>query len=144
VFESTADGSGRAVTPGFGTERTGPVSGTRHYGAAMSAERISPVVPVDDLAAAVTVWSAVLGVDPTFVDGDRWAQFDVGGSRLALAGTDRASDEPGVMIKVADAAASRDQYQAAGIACGELVEGAHELRFELEGAGLAVTVYSAR
>ena len=40
--------------------------------------------------AAAKVWAALLGVAPTFVDGDRWAQFDVNGKRIALAGTDRA------------------------------------------------------
>ena len=86
----------------------------------MGVEKVTPVVPVNNMAAAVAAWSAALGTEPTFVDGDRWAQFDVGGSRIALAGTDRASDDPGLMIKVDDAAATRDSYAAAGADVGEL------------------------
>lgn len=110
----------------------------------MSAERISPVVPVDDLANAVTTWSTVLGVEPTFVDGDRWAQFDVGGSRLALAGTDRATDDAGVMIKVGDIQSAHDAYGQAGLEVGPVSEGAHEVRFELGGLAIPVTIYSSR
>jgi catechol 2,3-dioxygenase-like lactoylglutathione lyase family enzyme len=66
----------------------------------MAVEKLSFVLPVDDLAVAVAFWKDLLGMDPTFVDGDRWAQFDHGGARLALAGKDRASDSPGVMLKV--------------------------------------------
>ncbi|MDG2114912.1 MAG: bleomycin resistance protein, partial [Actinomycetota bacterium] len=106
----------------------------------MSAERISPVVPVEDMDTAVTAWSLVLGVEPTFVDGDRWAQYDVGGSRLALAGTDRASDEAGVMIKVDDIDASHQAYSEGGLMVGPISEGAHEVRFELAGFGLPVTI----
>ncbi len=109
----------------------------------MSVEKVTPVVPVNDMASAVAAWSAALGADPTFVDGDRWAQFDVGSARIALAGTDRASDQPGLMIKVANAASARDDYLAAGIAAGELTEGSHEVRFELEGLDVPVTVYSS-
>lgn len=110
----------------------------------MSAERLSSVVPVDDMAAAVVSWTVVLGVEPTFVDGDRWAQFDVGGSRLNLAGADRSTDDPGLMVKVTDAPSSRELYQAAGIATSELTVGTHEVRFELVGMALPVTIYSAR
>lgn len=110
----------------------------------MDIERISPVIPVDDMAGAVAAWTAALGVKPTFVDGDRWAQFDVGATRIALAGTDRATDDTGLMIKVADAAAARDHYAAAGLSVGELSEGAHEDRFELEGLDAPVTIYASR
>lgn len=110
----------------------------------MSVEKVTPVVPVNNMAAAVAAWSAALGTEPTFVDGDRWAQFDVGSSRIALAGTDRASDDPGLMIKVDDAAAARRSYASAGADVGELTEGAHEVRFELGGLEVPVTVYSAR
>src|SRR5438046_1520942 len=61
---------------------------------------VTPVPPVDDVAAAAEVWAALLGVAPTFVDGQRWAQFDVAGKRIVLAGADRVSDRAGLMIKV--------------------------------------------
>ncbi len=95
----------------------------------MAAEGITPVVPVDDLAAAVEFWETVLGVKPTFVDGDRWAQFDLGARRVALSGTDRLTDEPSIMVKVGDLAQARAQMASAGAAVGEIVEGPHELRF---------------
>jgi hypothetical protein len=103
----------------------------------MAVEGITPVVPVDDLVAAAKFWELVLGVAPTFVDGDRWAQFDVGPRRLALAGTDRVTDEPSLMLKVGDLDAARSQVTAAGATAGEVQEGPHELRF------LATTPYGA-
>ena len=109
----------------------------------MTIERISSVIPVDDLASAVGTWSAVLGTEPTFVDGDRWAQFDVGPARIALAGTDRAADSPGLMIKVDDPDCARATYQQAGIEVGDLTEGEHEVRFELLGLSAPVTVYAS-
>ena len=94
----------------------------------MDIQGLNPVLPVDDLEAAVAVWSALLGVKPTFVDGDRWAQFDVAGRRLALAGTDRVSTAAGVMIKVDDLAAARATAAGQGLAVGEPETGAHEVR----------------
>ncbi|HEY5070596.1 MAG TPA: VOC family protein [Caulobacteraceae bacterium] len=95
----------------------------------MQIENLGPVLPVPDLAAAVVVWSALLGAQPKFVDGDRWAQFEVGGHRLALAGTDRDGDLAGVMIKVDDLDEARRLARAVGVAVGENREGPHELRF---------------
>ena len=59
----------------------------------MEVQSIATVLPVDDVAAAARAFAALLGAAPTFVDGDRWAQFDVAGRRVALAGTDRVSDK---------------------------------------------------
>ncbi len=42
----------------------------------MPVEKLSFVLPVDDLSVAAAFWKELLGGDPTFVDGDRWAQFD--------------------------------------------------------------------
>jgi catechol 2,3-dioxygenase-like lactoylglutathione lyase family enzyme len=107
------------------------------------AEKLSSVVPVDDLPAAVSWWRGVLGVDATFVDGDRWAQFDLGGTRLALAGTDRSDDRAGILVKVDDVEASRAELVGRGIAVGHIERGPHELRCALEGpGGVAVTLYS--
>lgn len=95
----------------------------------MAAESVTPVLPADDLGAAVEFWSSVLGVAPTFVDGERWAQFDLGPRRLALAGSDRVTDEPSVMIKVDDLEAARRQLSAEGHSVGEIETGPHEARF---------------
>ena len=110
----------------------------------MNIERISSVVPVDDLSGAVSKWATVLGTEPTFVDGDRWAQFDVGAARLALAGTDRASDAAGLMIKVDDLAAAIEGYATAGLDVGDPVEGAHEVRAEIAGFEVPITIYASR
>ncbi|GHE90077.1 hypothetical protein GCM10017786_22880 [Amycolatopsis deserti] len=94
----------------------------------MEVDKIATVVPVADLPAAVAVWSRLLGADPTFVDGDRWAQFDVAGARVALAGTDSVTSGPGLLLRVADLAAARTEAEAAGLKVGPVEEGPHELR----------------
>jgi hypothetical protein len=109
----------------------------------MTVERVTPVIPVNDLASAVATWSVILGTEPTFVDGDRWAQFDVGASRIALAGADRTTDATGVMIKVDDLAASHGEFTSAGMAPGDMETGAHEVRFFVEGPGAPATLYSS-
>lgn len=109
----------------------------------MTAEKLSSVVPVDDLPAAVSWWRQLLGVEPTFVDGDRWAQFDLGGTRLALAGADRSDDRPGLLVKVADVEASRAELVGSGLEASAIERGPHELRCVIEGpGGVAVTLYS--
>ena len=106
-------------------------------------EKISMVLPVPDLAAAVAVWTEVLGSEPTFVDGDRWAQFDHAGARLALAGTDRPADAPGVMVKVSDLDMACEGLRKAGCTVGEPSEGAHERRAAATGpGGWPIIVYS--
>lgn len=94
----------------------------------MSVQSIAPVFPVPDLDEAVTFWTAVLRVEPTFVDGDRWAQFDVGGRRLAFAGQDRASDQAGVMVKVDDLERAGEALAALGVVLGPRERGPHEMR----------------
>ena len=111
----------------------------------MDIQGVTPVLPVDDVEAAAKVWAGLLGVPATFVDGDRWAQFDVAGKRIALAGTDRTSDQAGLMIKVGDLAAARDQAVAAGLDVGAIQEGPHELRCTLTApGGWPVTLYAPR
>jgi len=108
-------------------------------------ERLAPVLPAADLEAAVRAWAAVLGAEPTFVDGDRWAQFDVAGSRLSLAGADRVADVPGVMVRVRDVAAARQRALGLGLEAGETVEGAHEVRCVVRGPdGWPIVLYASR
>ena len=105
---------------------------------------MATVLPVDDVAAAAEVWAILLGVAPTFVDGDRWAQFDVGGRRLALAGTDRVSNLPGLMIKVSDLGEARARAEAQGLTVGPIEAGPHELRCLIEApGGWPLVLYSA-
>jgi hypothetical protein len=109
------------------------------------AESIAPVLPVPDLAAAVAVWTTLLGTEPTFVDGDRWAQFDFNGRRLALAGSDRVAEVPGVMVKVGDLAAARERMEADGLAVGPVEQGPHEERCVADGpGGWPVVLYAAK
>ncbi|MFD4193741.1 MULTISPECIES: VOC family protein [Amycolatopsis] len=94
----------------------------------MDVSKIATVVPVADLAGAVTTWTRLLGAEPTFVDGDRWAQFDVAGARVALAGTDSVTSHPALLLRVADVTAARAEAAAAGLKTGEVEDGPHELR----------------
>lgn len=99
------------------------------------AERLGAVIPVPDLEAAVAFFGAALGLEPTFVDGDRWAQFDLGDQRVALAGADAPADVPGLMVKVRDVAAARDALVARGARAGPCERGGHEVRCSVEGPG---------
>lgn len=108
-------------------------------------ERVAFVCPVDDLAASVERWSALLEAEPTFVDGDRWAQFDLGPVRLALAGTDRASDVAGLMVKVDDLEAARAVAVERGFAVGAPEQGPHEVRCLVgDPGGPEAILYAAR
>jgi hypothetical protein len=109
----------------------------------MNVERIATVIPVADLASAVEAWTTLLGATPTFVDGDRWAKFDVAGARIALAGSDRTSDDPGLMLKVPDLDEARAQAQAQGLAVTEPQMGPHEVRATVTGpGGVPVVLYA--
>lgn len=104
---------------------------------------LAPVIPVEDLGAAVRYWEEVLGGPPTFVDGTRWAQFDLGGRRLALAGTDRITDRPAVMLKAADLGVAREALERLGAKLGPVESGPHESRFLAERDGsVDIVVYS--
>ena len=71
----------------------------------------------------------MLGIDPTFVDQSRWAQFDLGPYRLALAGTDRAAEEMSLMLKVDDLKETqRKLSHQAGVDVGQVEAGPHEMR----------------
>lgn len=110
----------------------------------MSVEGVAAMLPVDDVAAAAKTWEALLGVAPTFVDGDRWAQFDVGERRIALAGSDKVSDKAGVMLKVSDVTAARAAAVAAGLEATALQEGPHEIRCVVSAPGGPVVLYAAK
>lgn len=111
----------------------------------MSVERLTTVFPTADLPRAVAAWTALLGTAATFVDDDRWAQFDVGSGRIALAAEDRMCDVPSVMVKVGDLAAARDEAMAAGMAAGEIERGPHENRCLVESPdGWPIILYAPR
>jgi hypothetical protein len=107
-------------------------------------QRVGFVCPVGDLAGALATWVAILGVEPSFADGERWAQFDVAGARIALAGTDRFSETPGLMMKVADCEAAVRELREAGLDVDDVVAGPHESRAQLRTpGGWSVMLYSS-
>ena len=111
----------------------------------MNIQHFGTVLPVPDLSAAVGAWSAILGIPPRFVDGDAWAQFELAGCRLALAGTDRDSDRAGVMVKVDDLEEARRRAQSLGLEVGPVREGPHETRCSVIGpGGWPILIYSAK
>ena len=81
---------------------------------------------------------------PSFVDGDRWAQFDVGGTRVSLAGTDRTTKIAGLMVKTEHLETLRESLKESGLSVSELVDGIHETRFSVDGLEVPVTIYSSR
>lgn len=108
-------------------------------------EGMATVVPVSDMAGAVAFWRQALGVEPTFVDGERWAQFDAAGGRIALAGADRFADVPSLMLKTSDLEATREALARAGATVSEVAEGAHERRVEATvPGGWTVAVYAPK
>lgn len=103
---------------------------------------LASVFPAARLADGVRFLSAALGIEPTFVDGDRWAQFDLGGARLALASGAESSGAPQVMVKVSDAAAAAERLARAGHDVAGPVAGPHEVRFSVTGPdGWSVVLY---
>ena len=110
----------------------------------MTATSVSSVIPVTNMTAAVECWEQLLGLPPTFVDGDRWAQFDVGGTRASLAGTDRTTKIAGLMVKTEHLETLRESLKESGLSVSELVDGIHETRFSVDGLEVPVTIYSSR
>jgi hypothetical protein len=100
----------------------------------MTVERIGSVVPAADLAATVALLRTVFGAEPTFVDGDRWAQFDAHGARVAVAGLDRDDDLPALSVKVSDLDAAVARLRRTGLAVPDPVTGPHERRVLLRPA----------
>jgi catechol 2,3-dioxygenase-like lactoylglutathione lyase family enzyme len=111
----------------------------------MAVEKMSFVLPAPSLAAAVAFWTEILGIEPTFVDGDRWAQFDHQGVRLALAGSDRVTDAPGVMLKVGGLEEACETVRGAGRSMSDIELGSHERRaVGTDPAGWPVILYEPR
>ena len=89
------------------------------------------IVPVDDVAAAVAHYTGELGLRVRFQDGDRWAELELNGPSLALAGPGEqpAGTEIALGLKVTDldAALARLSKQG-GTVLTEAHDGAHERR----------------
>jgi predicted enzyme related to lactoylglutathione lyase len=104
--------------------------------------------PVADVAAATNFYQQALGLGVKFVDGDRYAGLDAGGTTLALAGPaeDITSGIAAPSFKVSDVDAALTQITAAG---GNVVRapetGPHEIRAVAHDPwGNTIIVYSGR
>jgi hypothetical protein len=113
---------------------------------ANAAERVSVVIPTADLTTAVAFWERRLGVAPTFVDGDRWAQFDTPTGRVSLAGSDGASDRTALSLKLraGELDEARSAFQSSGYTVGPTEAGPHEQRcIARDDAGAVVLLYES-
>ncbi|HEU5158859.1 MAG TPA: VOC family protein [Streptosporangiaceae bacterium] len=101
----------------------------------------------NDVAAAVAFYRDGLGLAVKFVDGERFAALDGGGTTFAIASPhEQLAAGPVVSFKVDDVAATTERLTAAG---AELVrgpeEGPHEIRAVLrDPAGNSFIVYASR
>lgn len=80
---------------------------------------------VPDMDAALAFYRDTLGLNVKFQDGDRWTQFDVGGTQVAIATPAPGQVDPGsnatVVLQVDDLAATRADLAARGIAVSEVI-----------------------
>ncbi|MGD9989732.1 VOC family protein [Pseudonocardia sp.] len=104
--------------------------------------------PVADIGAAVTFYGSVFGFATKFVDGERYAALDAGGTTLALAAPeeDVTGGVPAASIKVADVpSALTALLEAGGTVVRAPEEGPHEVRAVARDPwGNTVVVYAAR
>ena len=87
--------------------------------------------PVADVDAAVRFYADTFGLATKFVDGDRYAALDAGGTTLALAGPaeDVTGGVPAASFKVPDVAAALPPLvQGGGSVVREPEQGPHEVR----------------
>jgi predicted enzyme related to lactoylglutathione lyase len=104
--------------------------------------------PVADVGAALRFYEGVFGLERKFVDGDRFAALDAGGTTLALAGPgeDVTGGVAAASFRVADVAASVAAIVGAG---GGVVReperGPHEVRAVVRDPwGNVLVVYGPR
>jgi predicted enzyme related to lactoylglutathione lyase len=104
--------------------------------------------PVADVDAAVTFYAKAFGLGTKFVDGDRYAALDAGGTTLALAGPaeDVTGGVPAASFKVPDVAAALAEITAGGgSVLREPEHGPHEVRAVAEDPwGNTMIVYGPR
>ncbi len=100
----------------------------------MTVQRIGPAFPSENLTATVELLTTLVGA-PTVVDSDRWAQFDVGGVRVMLAGTDRDDETPFLAVKVDDLDATLNDLRHKGFKAEDPTVGPHERRCTVHPVG---------
>lgn len=81
---------------------------------------------VPDMDAALAFYRDTLGLAVKFQDGDKWTQFDVGGTQVALATPAPGQVDPGqnatVVLQVDDLIATRADLTARGIAVSQVID----------------------
>lgn len=112
----------------------------------VAAARVSQVVhPVADVALAVAFYGAAFGLAEKFIDGDRYAALDGGGTTWALAAPEEdVAGAVAAAMKVADVEVTLRRVVEAG---GEVIRpaerGPHEVRAVVRDPwGNAVIVYA--
>jgi hypothetical protein len=66
------------------------------------------------------------------------------GTRVSLAGTNRAIQTNTVMVKTEHLEMLRESRRESRLSVSELVDGTHETRFNVDGLEVLVTMYSSR
>lgn len=94
----------------------------------MDAEQVEPTYPSDDMTGIVGFLAELTAHVPTLIDGERWARFDVNGSRVMFAGPDTGGDAPTLAVKVNDLDATATRLREAGFEVGEPAAHQHERR----------------
>jgi len=100
--------------------------------------------PVSDVSGAVEFYERVFGFERKFIDGDRYAAIDAGGTTLAVAGpAEQMAAGPAVAFKVADVTATLDALRQSGCRILRDAEtGPHEVRAVAQDPwGNALVVY---
>ena len=92
----------------------------------MTVSKVSNVYyVVPDMDAAVAFYRDTLGLTVKFQDGDKWTQFDVGGTQVAIATPAPGQVQPGsnatVVLQVDDLAGTRAALTARGITVSETI-----------------------
>lgn len=112
-------------------------------GSCVKVERVSLVIPVGDVREAARRWRSLLGLYPTHVVGDSWAQFEVGGTRIALSRAKQPDEAAGLLIRVADVGDFRAAAGRLGLGVTEVEAGPDQRGCALaDPAGVPVTFYA--
>lgn len=80
---------------------------------------------VDDVTSATGFYSQLLGLEPEFVDGDRWSQFRLDGRVIALAGKGEAAI-PAPSAQLVFAVDSPTDHDAI-LSCGAIALGSRDM-----------------
>jgi predicted enzyme related to lactoylglutathione lyase len=100
------------------------------------------VVPAADLSASLSFYATYFGLQPRFVDGERWATLANEGSALSLGAGDQApaSGHPQLMFKTDDI--ERARRVLGDRAESGIIEGPHERLLRVtDPGGASIVIY---